>query len=890
MNADENQNNSNLPICLICRDVPDQPVNLCVDNHEHCCTRCWEQYVNSLVRQSFLGTCPCIVCPNELHFKLKRKRILPFETWSSIVPLETSKKFSLLASSLLAFLCGGCHILKSLDVGFDSTGTTNEKLKNIFEINSTIAEAILKFDELDSLLFAYCTGEQDVDDVYQTIVVNIFPQMIGLTDSDAWEVFVLILKKLPDPERRANLHLRYLRDRPRIRMLCCNREHCFHCKTKDFHEGKSCVEHLSTLDHSIVTCPSCGIALAKGDGCNTITCVCGKQFSWTAEKESTEGCRTFLLEYPNDTNNACAHILCENSDIGQLQRAKAWQARNRIEVSGQLLRWFHHRYPQCTSQCSIVLSSDTMTDGVREAKELWIQLHPKEVEHCRQQNDYALRSIFLSLAPSEPELPLFAHRIICSNRGQSAVDSKLLQSAIKWIESNKETYQQGIEAMEERSANQFLFKFGSRPVFSIRSAKSTFPCATEWSRSLSNHDLTINQRNSTVERAGSISCYPAAFATLVAERCAIRVVVDNAPRTSNWLTFGVASRAMAPSSSDGVGRTSNTWGISDDRSSSATKAIVASSGSEVGTFRKLCAGDVLSAVIDVVEGWVEITINDTEFHHRFIIPTGSVDDYLFAMTFANDHRASILSEPIERSSIVSHNDDSNNKSTLLLHSLSACTNAMREVVLNNEQTKAFNQLRKRIKAMIDPVDETTTIHAQNSAPRKQFASSNNSIFADTTSWLNKWEGSLTLARAEFEKLRSSIEELVGSQPVVNQALASQHELTWKLIVQAVSWYDQHRERIRQDIRTEMALMFQMTHGPDAPFLAAMTLQEYHNRRMNRSDIDAPLAYMQCFQADMNDWYEQDSCAREPMIEGVARGCQCLPRHLRVCPVIKNKTL
>ncbi|KAJ1414131.1 hypothetical protein B484DRAFT_308088, partial [Ochromonadaceae sp. CCMP2298] len=66
----------------------------------------------------------------------------------------------------------------------------------------------------------------------------------------------------------------------------CNREHCFRCKVKDFHEGRSCTDITSGMDHSVVSCPTCGITLAKGDGCNTVTCVCGKQFSWTAEKEN----------------------------------------------------------------------------------------------------------------------------------------------------------------------------------------------------------------------------------------------------------------------------------------------------------------------------------------------------------------------------------------------------------------------------------------------------------------------------------------------------------------------------------------------------------------------------------------------------------------------------
>jgi hypothetical protein len=30
----------------------------------------------------------------------------------------------------------------------------------------------------------------------------------------------------------------------------------------------------------VVPCPSCGLQLVKGDGCNSITCLCGESFNW----------------------------------------------------------------------------------------------------------------------------------------------------------------------------------------------------------------------------------------------------------------------------------------------------------------------------------------------------------------------------------------------------------------------------------------------------------------------------------------------------------------------------------------------------------------------------------------------------------------------------------
>jgi hypothetical protein len=77
-------------------------------------------------------------------------------------------------------------------------------------------------------------------------------------------------------------------------------------------------------------------------------------------------------------------------------------------------------------------------------------------------------------------------------------------------------------------------------------------------------------------------------------------------------------------------------------------------------------GDVLTAAVDVEEvnlsfitthgirhcdviskGWCDVTLSspgtsDEDVTQHFDIPVGSIDEYLFAMTFANDHRATII--------------------------------------------------------------------------------------------------------------------------------------------------------------------------------------------------------------------------------------------------------
>ena len=74
-------------------------------------------------------------------------------------------------------------------------------------------------------------------------------------------------------------------------------------------------------------------------------------------------------------------------------------------------------------------------------------------------------------------------------------------------------------------------------------------------------------------------------------------------------------------------------------------ASVYSSGRAVAQCPKLKQDDIITCCVDLIEGWFEISINETDFSHRFDVPTLPHSEYLFAMTFANDHCARILTDP-----------------------------------------------------------------------------------------------------------------------------------------------------------------------------------------------------------------------------------------------------
>jgi len=169
-------------------------------------------------------------------------------------------RYEKLAESLVAFLCGSCHALKSLLIRYNPTGT--EHLADQMP-----AEA---YSKLLASMNRYVNGEEGLEEIYSMAIPQAFPGFTGaLSDREAFDCMTAVLSCIANPERRANLQLRHYRARPRIWTHCCSKEHCYRCQTKDFHEGRSCEEHRNTLgvhlyDSSTVDCPSCGVCLAKG--------------------------------------------------------------------------------------------------------------------------------------------------------------------------------------------------------------------------------------------------------------------------------------------------------------------------------------------------------------------------------------------------------------------------------------------------------------------------------------------------------------------------------------------------------------------------------------------------------------------------------------------------
>lgn len=95
-----------------------------------------------------------------------------------------------------------------------------------------------------------------------------------------------VLLSVTDTERRATLQLRLCNVFTFVITLCCKRMHCFICKTQGAHAGETCEQRLAKQGLAQVKiCPACGLFLVKGDGCDSIKCVCGHGFGWSSVAE-----------------------------------------------------------------------------------------------------------------------------------------------------------------------------------------------------------------------------------------------------------------------------------------------------------------------------------------------------------------------------------------------------------------------------------------------------------------------------------------------------------------------------------------------------------------------------------------------------------------------------
>lgn len=165
--------------------------------------------------------------------------------------------------------------------------------------------------------------------------------------------------------------------------------------------------------------------------------------------------------------------------------------------------------------------------------------------------------------------------------------------------------------------------------------------------SANNSSLEISNSNRTLFRPAGSGCYPAATARPISNECSFQVVIDSETPSNNTLSFGVALNSFKMSDSNGVGLSSNSWGVMCSYGSSPTVSKCYSSGVEHsgnGHFRSLRKGDRLKCVVNFERKKLDFFLNDSEATFTFTLPTLKFTDCVFAMTLASNAQVTVLNQ------------------------------------------------------------------------------------------------------------------------------------------------------------------------------------------------------------------------------------------------------
>lgn len=485
-------------------------------------------------------------------------------------------------------------------------------------IHSMISmNAKLNGDDILSYLNSFSTGVVSVEECYQTILTVYTPSLLHKSEvMAAWDIFKPILHCIKDAEKRANMHLRYLRDRPFIMTECCRKKHCFRCKSKDWHTKKSCVENCSAADVDILPCLHCGLSLTRGDGCDSVTCLCSFTFNWSSELTAHHHALQFEEDFPEDTHSACAGILCETLS-GDIRHARAWRRRHMADMNIALINWVCEKFGSLAAQWCATFDPDDLSLNqphiLGEVQALYRIAFDKAVYRCTAQNKIASEAIFTSMFQSDQDRAHVASQLLLCGGVHKRVAQlshscipKLIERAAQWRYQHENDVEFARTQHQLLMREQFLCIYGHQtPSFGLLCSVSAATVVNRWDRQLSNHKLIFKEEDTMVMRQGNTSCYPAAIARLTSNHCLIRIRLTSCELRGNAMSFGLATKHFRTEGNSGVGGTPLTWGLMDSRDAVShvrtVSYIYSSGGHKLHPWRKLQKGDLITVEVNIDE-------------------------------------------------------------------------------------------------------------------------------------------------------------------------------------------------------------------------------------------------------------------------------------------------
>ncbi|EQC35109.1 hypothetical protein SDRG_07343 [Saprolegnia diclina VS20] len=153
---------------------------------------------------------------------------------------------------------------------------------------------------------------------YKLAASTLFDYIRSTFSDYADVVYMHTLQLIHDPERRATFAMYELHKTRLVFTPCCGKAVCFGCKTAGHHE--ICDAGEASERNTVVLCPECNIPIVRGDGCDSIKCVCDTYFSWqeqvfVAEERSRNARFQAVLRLPHGARSLkrvleyCRHLV-----------------------------------------------------------------------------------------------------------------------------------------------------------------------------------------------------------------------------------------------------------------------------------------------------------------------------------------------------------------------------------------------------------------------------------------------------------------------------------------------------------------------------------------------------------------------------------------------------
>lgn len=410
-----------LPIeCPLCYESTIDNINMCDEQHTQICKKCAISYITDKINSGYNGYCPILNCP--ICQLDKKNRTINYDIVTQIIGKEIIKKYEMFANSLTIIKCSGCHKQGSLLPKYDDI---------VSSLTSSIVEDV-KF---------YENGVITADKFF-----NMHHQC-----------FETIILKIQNPEKRMSLLLRYFKTNNIATTKCCDRLHCFNCKEYVSNKSHIC-QPMLIID--CLQCVICNATLTKADGCDTITCVCGYQFTWSDALVQYKKKTKILSMYENykeKTKNPMSitkyfvtmlwHNKLNNDDLKLLQM---WIVQNNMNIK------FHKYMRNVLMKTDSIYYLHIFSNKYIKSK---IKTNLDMFLSCMTSNE---KSIVHMLIKSYEQILKTTNKYICFKYDMAHIHSILISNV-----SNSDTYSEIMQIFQDDSLRNNYNKYLKNSMINI---------------------------------------------------------------------------------------------------------------------------------------------------------------------------------------------------------------------------------------------------------------------------------------------------------------------------------------------------------------------------------------------------------------------------------------